>query len=95
LFYFLDEFVVAGDVGLAFGNMPISLGQVLAFSVLTPRGSAPFRFKQVTCLSVTSDSAADQPPFRAASVAVVATDAPHEIGALARPEHAKPPLRRA
>ena len=25
----------------------------------------------------------------------VATDAPHEIGALARPEHAKPLLRRA
>ena len=25
----------------------------------------------------------------------VATDAPHEIGALARPDHVKPPLRRA
>src|SRR5262249_60294439 len=31
LFYFPDEFVVAGDVVLAFGNMPISLGQRLAF----------------------------------------------------------------
>ena len=33
LFYFLDEFAVAGDVGLAFGNIPIGLNQVLAFSV--------------------------------------------------------------
>src|SRR5262245_44887256 len=31
LFYFPDEVVVAGDVVLAFGNMPISLGQMLAF----------------------------------------------------------------
>ena len=48
LFYFLDEFVEAGDVGLAFGNMPISLGQVLAFSVhrhrCLPQSSSASRF---------------------------------------------------